>query len=224
MYENKDQSYYFLSVRDDLINLIPTSFKGCNVLEIGCGNGATLNKLKQLGIAKITTGVELFASQENYYSEIDHFFHDNIEHFTFPPSMKNAFDIIILGDVIEHLIDPWSTLTKIAPLLAKEGRLIASIPNIRYYQTLSSIMIKGDFHYEESGILDQTHLRFFCKKNVIDLFENSGLTIETLTSGFDQETIKSKRYWLNKVTFGLLHDFFVYQYLITTKKNTDQDT
>ena len=103
----------------------------------------------------------------------------------------------------------WSALEKIVPLLAPKGRLIASIPNIRYYKVLHSLVLKGDFHYEESGILDQTHLRFFGKKNIIDLFENVGLTIETLTSGFDRETINSKRYWLNRITFGLFHDFFV---------------
>ncbi|MCX6060740.1 MAG: class I SAM-dependent methyltransferase [Campylobacterales bacterium] len=218
MYENKDQSYYFLSVRDDLIRLIPQTFKECNVLEIGCGNGATLNKLKQLGIAKTTTGVELFSSKDNYYSTIDHFFLENIENILFSDDMQNSFDIIILGDVIEHLVDPWSTLQKIVQLLSPTGRLIASIPNIRYYTTLQSIVWKGDFHYEEAGILDQTHLRFFCKKNIIELFTSAGLNIESLTSAFDQETIKSKKYWLNKITLGIFHDFFVYQYLIVTTK------
>lgn len=218
MYENKDQSYYFLSVREDLIDLIPQSFRECNVLEIGCGNGATLNKLKQLGIAKTTTGVELFSSKDNYYNTIDHFFLENVEEINFPFYMDNSFDIIILGDVIEHLVDPWSTLQKITRLLSPTGRLIASIPNIRYYKVLHSIVWKGDFHYNESGILDQTHLRFFCKKNVIHLFENAGLTIEMLTSQFDQETINSKRYWLNKLTLGIFHDFFVYHYLIVATK------
>ncbi|MGZ8546060.1 MAG: class I SAM-dependent methyltransferase, partial [Sulfuricurvum sp.] len=116
MYENKDQSYYFLSIRDDLIRLIPQSFRECNVLEIGCGNGATLNKLKQLGIAKTTTGVELFSSKDNHYSNIDHFFLENVENMLFPSYLHNSFDIIIVGDVIEHLVDPWSALQKITQL------------------------------------------------------------------------------------------------------------
>ncbi len=218
MYENKDQSYYFLSVRDDLIRLIPDSFKECNILEIGCGNGATLNKLKQLGIAKTTTGIELFPSKDNYYSAIDHFFLENVENIIFPSNMHNSFDIIILGDVLEHLVDPWTTLQKITQLLSTTGRLIASIPNIRYYRVLQSIVWKGDFHYEEAGILDQTHLRFFCKKNIINLFEKVNLSIETLTSQFDQETINSKRYWINKLTLGIFHDFFVYHYLIVATR------
>ncbi len=55
-------------------------------------------------------------------------------------------------------------IAKITQLLSTTGRLIASIPNIRYYRVLQSIVWKGDFHYEEAGILDQTHLRFFVKK------------------------------------------------------------
>ncbi|HEX5710844.1 MAG TPA: class I SAM-dependent methyltransferase [Sulfuricurvum sp.] len=217
MYQDKN-STYFSNARTDLINLIPSSFEKCNVLEIGCGNGATLYKLKQLGIAKTTTGIELFPSKNNHYDTIDHFMSENIETMTFPSSIHDSFDLILLGDVLEHLVDPWSTLKKIAPLLSPKGRFLVSIPNIRYYKVLQSIVWRGDFHYEETGILDQTHLRFFCKKNIIDLFENAGLTIETITSQFDQETINSKRYWLNKFTFGLAHDFLIYQFLMVVRK------
>jgi len=218
MYNDK-KSNYFENIRMDLIHLIPETFKACNILEIGCGNGATLYKLKQMGIASTTTGIELFPSpKNNYYNTIDHFMSNNIETLIFPIQMNNSFDIIILGDVLEHLIDPWAALKKISFLLTPKGKILISLPNIRNYTILKSIILKGDFKYEEAGILDKTHLRFFCKKNALDLLENAGLKVEVITSLFDNETKKSKRYWLNKITFGVFHDFFVYQHLIVGVK------
>lgn len=217
LYDDKNQDY-FSSVREDLISLIPVGFKGCNVLEVGCGSGATLYRLKQLGIAGTTSGIELFASKDNYYDFIDRLFSENIETIIFPAQLHGAFDIIILGDVLEHLVDPWSSLKKISKLLAIDGLIITSIPNIRYYSVIKSIIFDGDFKYKERGILDKTHLRFFCKKNIVELLENADLKINLITSSFDKETIKSKKYWLNKITFGIFHDFFVYQFLVTAKK------
>lgn len=217
MYENKEITY-FSYIREDLINLIPKTFRACNVLEIGCGNGATLQKLKEIGIANKTTGVELFPSKDNFYDTIDHFLSANVEEIIFPSYMHNSFDIILLGDVLEHLVDPWETLKKVSSLLKAEGRIIVSLPNIRYYTVLKSIIFNGDFKYEEAGILDKTHLRFFCRKNIIELLENADLKVDIVTSTFDQETMKSKKYLLNKITFGLFHDFFVYQFLAVARK------
>lgn len=217
LYDDKKQDY-FSSVREDLISLIPIDFKGCNVLEVGCGSGATLYRLKQLGIAETTSGIELFASEYDYHDFIDHLFSENIETIIFPTQLHGTFDIIILGDVLEHLVDPWSSLKKVSELLAVDGLIITSVPNIRYYSVVKSILFDGDFKYKERGILDKTHLRFFCKKNIVELLENADLKISLITSLFDNETIRSKKYWLNKVTLGIFHDFFVYQFLVTAKK------
>lgn len=219
MYETKEKNY-FMNIRNDLIGLIPEAFRECNVLEIGCGNGATLYKLKQLGIAKTSTGVELSPSKDNYYDTIDYFFAENIEEIVFSSFMHNSFDIIILGDVLEHLIDPWLTLKTISNLLKNEGIIILSIPNFRYHKVIKSILFDGDFKYEEAGILDRTHLRFFCRKNIIELLNKSNLKIDIMTSFFDQETSKSKKFWLNKLTFKFFHDYFIYQFLIVAKKKS----
>lgn len=219
MYENKEITY-FSYIREDLINLIPKTFRACNVLEIGCGNGATLQKLKEIGIANTTAGVELFPSKDNFYDTIDHFLSENVEEIVFPSYMHNSFDIILLGDVLEHLVDPWSSLKKVSSLLKAEGCIIVSLPNIRYYSVLKSIIFDGDFKYEKAGILDKTHLRFFCKKNIIELLKSADLKIDTISSSFDKETMKSKKYWLNKITFEIFHDFFVYQFLVVARKKS----
>ena len=74
-----------------------------------------------------------------------------------------------------------------------DGLVVASIPNFLYYKNLKTIILDADFKYEESGILDKTHLRFFAKKNIIDLFQQNSLQVTLITSKFDEE--KGKTYF-----------------------------
>jgi len=214
MYDQKDK-IYFSNIRYDLINLIPPGNKYYKVLEIGCGYGDTLIEIKKQGIADEVTGIDLISFKKSNQEKLDHFIAGDIEKLELN-FISEEFDLIILGDVLEHLVDPWSVLKKIKQYLKQDGYIIASLPNIRYYPALLSIVVHGDFRYEDAGILDRTHLRFFCKKNIIELFNSSDFCIETIMSAFDKET-KGKRYWFNKLTFGLFHDFFVFQYLIRAK-------
>ena len=99
----------------------------------------------------------------------------DIETLTWYNELQNEiFDYIIFADVLEHLKDPWETLRKASSLLKYDGKIIISIPNIGH----NSVMIdlwNNYFRYEEAGILDDTHLRFFGIKNLDDLFHNTGL-------------------------------------------------
>jgi len=78
----------------------------------------------------------------------------------FPPGV---FDCIICADVLEHLRDPWAFLARIRPLLAAQGLLLASIPNVQFVQVLWEL-VQGRWAYQPAGILDRTHLRFFTRR------------------------------------------------------------
>jgi len=207
MYAEKPQNY-FSGIRNDIIELIQCN--NCNILEIGCGEGNTLVELKKQGKAKFIVGIDIV--DLNQSSKLDKFIladieNDNIE------LPEEYFDIIICADVLEHLKDPWSVLRKIRKFLKPNGILLASIPNVREIKTLISIVIKGDFKYVDAGILDKTHLRFFCKKNIIELFESTGYKIEKITF-----KLSPKRKVLLKLSLGLLEEFLVVQYLVLCKK------
>ena len=207
MYIEKPKNY-FSEIRNDIIELIQCN--NCNILEIGCGEGNTLIELKRQGKAKFVVGIDIV--DLNQSSKLDKFIladieNDNIE------LPEEYFDIIICADVLEHLKDPWSVLKKIRKFLKPNGILLASIPNVREIKTLISIVIKGDFKYVDTGILDKTHLRFFCKKNIIELFESAGYKIEKITF-----KLSPKRKFLLKLSLGLLEEFLVVQYLVCCKK------
>ena len=216
-YNLKDSSYYS-GTRLDLISLL-TNNKTQSVLEVGAGGGDTLCFIKENELAGKVTGVELFKFENSNQSNplIDSFLHANIEdqNLDFP---KESFDVIILADVLEHLIDPWKTIAYLKTFLKKEGKFLISLPNIRDYKSMLKIFFKGDFQYSEDGVLDKTHLRFFCRKNMIEMIEGAGLQIELSSPAFKYRSDRNSRKMLNSLSLGLFQEYFAIQYLFVASK------
>jgi len=201
VYENKNQAY-FKHIRKDIIVLVPEDSN--RVLDIGCGAGEMLLELKRLGKASEVVGVDVVEMDQR--SKLDDFINGDIEAMDLP--YKEHFDVIICADLLEHLVDPWGALRKIKGYLKQDGRIILSIPNFRDFKTILKV-IKGDVGYEDFGILDKTHLRFFAKKNIVELVEGAGLKVDRISYELYQ-----KRKLLDTVTLGLFKDFLVMQYIV----------
>ena len=199
---------YFSNARNDLIRYIPKK-NDQKILEIGAGTCDTLLSLKKNNCSNFVVGVDIISIENSNQSSplIDDFILGNIEDVDL--QYNDFFDVIILGDIIEHLVNPWETLKKISKYLKSGGIIVSSIPNFLYYKNLKKIIIEADFKYEDHGILDRTHLRFFCKKNIVKQFENNQFEISLITSNFDFE--KGKKYQVCRI-LKFLHKFFVTQY------------
>ena len=213
--------YYFQFTRTDLIDLLPKQKIFENVLEIGAGGGNTLAYLKTAGIAKKVTGIELFElpGTEQGNPGIDKLIISNIEQMQ-PDVFGGEFDVIICADVLEHLADPWAARDKIIQWLKPGGILLASIPNIREFKTVLKILLRGTFTYEEGGVMDKTHLRFFGKKNIIELMSANGLHIEKIVSNLAYPAWNTKnRAMINAVTFKLFEQFLAKQYFVLSVKH-----
>ncbi len=89
--------------------------------------------------------------------------------------------LLFFGDVLEHLRNPWQILRDTKEILTEDGYVVASIPNIAH-GAIRLALLQGEFEYTEFGILDNTHLRFFTRKTVEDLLENSGYLLKNLES------------------------------------------
>ncbi len=89
------------------------------------------------------------------------------------------FDAIILADVLEHLQDPFFVLEHIKEKLADKGEIVASIPNVRHWSVLKGLL-EGRWDYQEAGILDRTHLRFFTRTQRLQLFNDAGFDIKEM--------------------------------------------
>jgi 2-polyprenyl-3-methyl-5-hydroxy-6-metoxy-1,4-benzoquinol methylase len=207
---------YFQHPRTDIVKLLP-SFS-TNVLEIGCGTGATLSWLKKTEKCATTYGVELHAeSCKQAINNVDFLIEGNIESDDFNLSAQK-FELVLFLDVLEHLVDPWTAIKKIIDEnLAQGGVVVVSLPNIRFYAALLPLIFKGEFEYQKTGVLDGTHLRFFTKKSAIELVNSAGLTVKDILS--NPIDFSKKQTVVNMLTLGMFRNFLTQQYLIQCKKD-----
>jgi len=217
MYKVKGKKY-FGQARFDLIGLIPVNRKN-KILEIGAGSCETLVEIKKMGLAEEVTGIELVSLPGSQQGNpgIDRLITGDIEKID-AELPENYFDVIICGDVLEHLVNPWNTMKKICKYLKEDGIIITSVPNIREYHILYRIFFLADFRYSDSGILDRTHLRFFCKKNILSLHTSSGFRPVSVNPVFRLDKAQRKNRIIDKITFGIFRDFLTAQYIVVSKK------
>lgn len=213
LYQEKRREY-FSSVRPEILPLVPAATG--RALDIGCGEGATLNWLKTIGRCRETWGVEFMEpAAEVARRVLDRVIVGNIETDTFGFD-EGQFDLILCLDVLEHLRDPWETLKRVCAWLSPGGVAIVSLPNIRYLKVLTDLVLKGEFTYEEMGILDRTHLRFFTRKSAIRLLESAKLSHIQLT--LHPSVIRGKRALVNAMLLGRFRDIFSWQLLLRGTK------
>lgn len=169
------------------------------ILDVGCGAGHFGASLRQrLGQNTEIWGIEYQPEiAEQARQRLDRVYAGDVMRIV-GELPADYFDLVIFNDVLEHLADPYSLLQHIKRCLSPQGRVFSSIPNILFFNTLRTLLIKRDFRYEESGVLDRTHLRFFTRKSIIRMFEEQGYAIELI------EGISPKRDWGYKIINALL--------------------
>ncbi|NLO74732.1 MAG: class I SAM-dependent methyltransferase [candidate division WS1 bacterium] len=170
---------YYRGINRDLLDLLPRK-PTARVLEFGCAAGRLGEVLKQEGYAAEVVGVESTAAHEEARRYLDVVHQVDMETWEFPESYRGYFGVLIFGDVLEHLRDPWKTLRRLAPLLRPGGLAVASLPNVRYLGVVLPLLFCGRWTYVSSGVLDETHLRFFTRRSMRELFTKAGYEVEVL--------------------------------------------
>jgi hypothetical protein len=94
------------------------------------------------------------------------------------------------------------------------------MPNIRHYSAFVKIFLKGDFSYDENGIFDYTHVRFYCKRNIQQLLETSNFKILKSEGSIRNFKGKSWAVAINKITLGLFEPFLSHQYFFKAEKKS----
>lgn len=160
----------------DLLKLIPNTSK--KVIEIGCSSGALAREFKKTNQNVHWLGVEI---DSNYAELAKRYCNDTLVHNIddcnqeFYDQQSNR-DCWVFGDTLEHLKDPWAVIKNIRRVIPVNGSIVACIPNAQHWSLITKLSV-GDFRYQDSGLLDRTHIRWFTRQTIIELFEGQSLKI-----------------------------------------------
>lgn len=150
------------------------------VLDVGCGvgqNGAVLRTrgARVVGLERDPAAIALARGALDEVHDVD---------LTDDASVRAAlgartFDVVLFADVLEHLAEPLSVLKRLAAYAGDDGHVVVSLPNVAAW-TVRLGLLAGRFEYEASGILDETHLRFFTLETAKRLCQEAGLEVLSL--------------------------------------------
>ena len=165
---------YYLMDRPEVRALIPQGAE--RVLDVGCAGGGLGRAIKQAKPTVVVDGVEVVERAARHADEhLDQVFTGPVEQVV-PRLEDGRYDAVVFADVLEHLVDPGVVLDAIKPKLSDDGVLVISLPNVRHWSVVGPLL-EGRFTYEDAGILDRTHLRFFTRASIQDLFAAHGYDI-----------------------------------------------
>lgn len=179
------QDGYFEHVRRELLDLFVSPPR--HFLDIGCGTGLTgLEAMRRFPGATVD-GIEFSPAAATVAAERLHHVHQGdvgAMDFGELGYARESIDALLLADVLEHLYNPWDLLVRIRPYLAPGAQVIASIPNARNLILLNELA-GGNFSYEPAGLLDVTHIRFFTRREIVHLFEQTGYDVVGMQGSLD---------------------------------------
>ena len=166
---------YFEGARKDFVEDMPDNPEA-NILEIGCSNGNTGALAFSMGKCGRYTCVEMnevaAARAKEKVSEV---LVGDVERLEFPWE-EQSFDVLILSEVLEHLVDPWDLLQKLHKYLKPGALVFASSPNISHYKIIL-MLLKGRWDLTDVGVMDRTHLRWFTPDSFKEMFSTSGYDV-----------------------------------------------
>jgi GT2 family glycosyltransferase/2-polyprenyl-3-methyl-5-hydroxy-6-metoxy-1,4-benzoquinol methylase/glycosyltransferase involved in cell wall biosynthesis len=165
-------SYYEFS-RLEVQVLVPLTSR--RVLDLGCAAGKLGEELKRRQPCHVT-GIEICPQAAARARErLDEVIcGDAME--VLPTLPAEAYDCVVLADILEHLNDPWGALREVARILVPGGVVVASIPNVRHWSVLRDLL-EGRWEYASAGILDRTHRWFFTRRSIADMFDSAGFSV-----------------------------------------------
>lgn len=214
---------YYEDPRPDVQALVNP--RGLRCLDVGCGDGALSSALKAAGAAHVA-GVEVDAlAAARARDRLDVVVEGSILDVELP-FRDGEFDLIVLADVLEHLADPDAALQRCLPLLADGGRVVVSVPNMRFWLIL--LRLAADrWEYAEHGIRDRTHLRIFTRRSLLRMLATHGLEVEVLARNRrlldDQSRIGrmgalATRAVVASIARWPFRDLLAYQYVVVARR------
>ena len=202
---------YHCDPRADVLGLVPGG--AGEILDLGCGGGALGQGLKARG-ARVTGVEKNPRAAAAARSRLDRVVEADLEGAELPFE-EAEFDCILYCDILEHLRDPAALLASTRRFLRPGGRIVVSVPNVRFYPVIKELLFRGRWEYADAGVLDRTHLRFFTLRSIEDMLAGAGYRIERLER---KNCAAPKMRSRNRLLCGMLDDLCTDRYLVVARR------
>lgn len=212
---NKRFNASYVGQREDVVKLLlARGMELSRVLDVGCATGEVGAYVKR-ATGAVVDGVEMAPDMAAVArTKLDNLFEGTAEQFVAQSDPAMHYDAIILADVLEHTVDPWSLLAFFRSRLTPTGFVVISLPNIRHWSTIFNLAVRGDWPHRDRGIHDRTHLRFFTLRTMRTLIEGSGLKIDTIERNLRiDEAFGPINKYSSMTNIPGLRSFFTFQYV-----------
>jgi len=210
----------YIGLRKDILRHI--NRKSSIVLDIGCAIGENGRYLLNNNLASKVIGIEINSAMAEVSREkLTQVIVGNIESQDVIDQLPKGllYDYIILGDVLEHLNQPWDLLKDLSGLLNVDGEIIISLPNIQHIDVFIHVFIKGVWPLNERGIFDKTHLRWFTHKNIINVVNSSDLRVVNIYRNFRFRDRQGSKFPFYGIFLKMLFkNLYTHQYIVVCKK------
>lgn len=212
----------YVGDRADLASLIPPE---CHrILDLGCAAGDLGATIKRRRRAAKVFGLERDPEMAREAStKLDGVVVGDLDD---PGALRSfegqdRFDCLVFGDVLEHLVDPWTLLARSLSLLEPSGHVVASIPNVGHLDTIANLLVRQRWPYRDRGVHDRTHLRQFALRNVEALFSRSGLEVTRLERTYRiVERPHPANRWARFLAVPFLsREVLTYQFLVVARRH-----
>ena len=194
---------YYEQDRAELVRLLPRPLG--RVLDVGCGAGGTAGPLRTAGAERLI-GIELDPeAAEQARAALDAVQTGRAEEAL--AGLDERFDTILCYDLLEHLPDPAAFLGALGGVAAERARLHVSVPNARHWTLVRDLVLRGTFGYAEAGHRDTTHLRWFTRRDLVELLESAGWPVVVV----QHAELRPVSRLAERLTRGRSVEFLVYQ-------------
>jgi 2-polyprenyl-3-methyl-5-hydroxy-6-metoxy-1,4-benzoquinol methylase len=205
----KSATYYALP-RHDMFGQLPRPLG--RVLDVGCGDGASAQWLRQAG-ASFVAGIEIVPeSAEKARAAFDEVCAGDA--LTCAAELNGPFDTTLCYDVLEHIYDPLPVLVALRELAAPGGRLHVSVPNASHVSLLWDLIVRGSFNYTPYGHRDVTHVRWFTRRDILALLAEAGWTVRH----YQPSTLHWRSRILDRLSRGRSTEFFAGQWHVLAER------
>jgi len=211
---------YYHNDRAEMLQFLPPN--PTRLIDVGCGEGLFGAAVKTRYPGCETWGVELVADAAQRAALRN----DRIIQTPFETAAElpdSYFDVVTMNDVLEHIPWPEPALSTARRILRPGGKLVLSLPNVQFLLNVLNLVKRNDWEYEDWGILDRTHFRFYTTKSAARLLERNGFQVEAIT-GINAMRPK----WYYRMIFRLAPRVFrwmpYFQFAIVARPNAATDT